>query len=292
MLVHCNDILLLKSKSCNTIFAVLNSALAIDMLLKVLFKLLLVIKIILLPFINQQAPSINVRLIDPSYSGVRKFFRININKSFFKTSICSLSFSFILMLLPSCCVLWIGNVFLRLVIVLELDFLDLSHFCHLCIFLFSDICTLCFSSVIQQLSSRLECRFCLAHWMSRVCICNGKIIISVNDNTSLLQDSVRSLSARRLNIPHEVLFITLLEIKWMKDLKIKITYVFESIFDLLLFLIGQIVFESLIESASYNVVSSSSEAVTIQSVRNVGKLLIFPVLLQFGKCHLIGYLCD
>jgi len=92
-------------------------------LLKVLLELLLIIKVIFLPFVNQEASRVDIWLIDPLDGGIWKLFRINVNKSLLEASVRSLGFSLVLVLLPCRCVLRIGNVFLGLVIVFEGDFL-------------------------------------------------------------------------------------------------------------------------------------------------------------------------
>jgi hypothetical protein len=97
-------------------------------LLKVLLELLLIIKVIFLPLVNQEASCVDVWLIDPLYGGVWKLFGVDVNEGLLKASICSLSFSIVLVFLPCRCVLRIGNVFLGLIIVFEGDFLQLSYF--------------------------------------------------------------------------------------------------------------------------------------------------------------------
>jgi len=128
LLVHCHHILLFKCQSCYAIFTILNPALAVNVLLKVLLELLLIIKVIFLPLVNQEASCVDVRLIDPLDGGIWKLFRVDVNESLLEASICSLSFSLVLMFLPCRRVLRIGNVFLGLVIVFEGDFLQLSYF--------------------------------------------------------------------------------------------------------------------------------------------------------------------
>jgi len=76
-------------------------------------------------------------------------------------------------------------------------------------------------SEVEELASGLERRFHIAHWMAGIGIGNRKVIISVNDDTSLLQNSIRSLSTRRLDIPHKVILITLLKNKKIKLKEIK-----------------------------------------------------------------------
>jgi len=129
LLVHCHHILLFKCQSCYAIFTILNSALAVNVLLKVLLELLLIIKVIFLPFVNQETSCVDIRLIVPLNGGIGKLFRVDVNESILEASIYSLSFSLIFVFLPCGCVLRIGNVFLGLVIVFEGDFLQLSYFC-------------------------------------------------------------------------------------------------------------------------------------------------------------------
>jgi len=123
LLVHCHHILFFKCQSCYAIFTILDPALAVNVLLKVLLELLLIIKVIFLPFVNQEASRVDIWLIDPLDGGIWKLFRIDVDESLLEASVCSLGFSLVLMLLPCRCVLRIGNVFLGLVIVFEGDFL-------------------------------------------------------------------------------------------------------------------------------------------------------------------------
>lgn len=134
-----DEVLFLEGETSNTVFPILNSSLSINMRFKILLKLVLVVQVVLLPLVDEEATCEYLGFIYPLDCWISKLLGVDINKSLLKSSLCPFGSSCFFHFLPSSCVFWIFNELLRLVIVLVLSFLDALHSSVHSMFLLSDI---------------------------------------------------------------------------------------------------------------------------------------------------------
>lgn len=93
-------------------------------------------------------------------------------------------------------------------------------------------------------------------WIS---VCHSQEIVTINENTSLLQDSVWTHRSRGLDVPHKLVLVA----------------VCESCLDLLFLILSQVVLEAFIESTSNYVIATANETISVQIIGEVRKHL-FP----------------
>ena len=105
--------------------------------------------------------------------------------------------------------LGIGDVLLRLVVVLETDILDGTHLGLFRVLLLFDVSLLQVESVLLQVSFGANWRLVLRKRELRIGASDLAVVVCFYDLASLLEQPVLSHRARCLNIPYELVLVAL-----------------------------------------------------------------------------------
>ena len=216
---------------------------------KVLSKFLLVFEASNFSYVNHNAFGINSRLIYPNNWRINKFFRVNINKSGSKTSLFSCKQLFLNIFLPRSCIFRVRNEFLWHVVILII-FLEVWNFRISALFFHCDVLLLVLLSKCSQFGKGFELRLFIRQWVLWISCTYPMEVVSINDDSPLLKDPIRSLVSRSLDVPNEFLLVAILN----------------SLESLLPLWLGQEILLPLIESPCNNVVSASDETVAIKII--------------------------
>ena len=98
---------------------------------------------------------------------------------------------------------------LGLVVVFELDFLQMSNLGVHVRFLFADVLLLDLLAVVVELRLSFQSRLDLVDWVLWIRLYDTVVVVGIDHDTSLLEDSVLPLSATCFDVPYKFVLVTL-----------------------------------------------------------------------------------
>ena len=136
----------------------------------------------------------------------------------------------------------------------------------------------------------LELRIHLRVWMHGVSFPYREKVLRVDNDSSLLQNPVRSLRPLHFHVPHEVAFVSLYTYTPFIP-EYPNTYIPQCFHGILLFLGVQPVITVFVELFGDDVVFTAHESIPVQVITDMWLLFIYPVFEQFSfrKLLLLGY---
>ena len=184
------------------------------------------------------------------------------------------------LLLPGGVINRLLNELLRLVVVLEADLFRFGHRLILRVLLRLDV------SLLSIEPGRLQLGHCgslgnILRRQVRVSARDGRVVISIDHDASLLHEARGPMVARGLTVPDELFFIAL------KSVTLSCTYVLQCLEHVLALFFGQRVLASLVEVSGDHVVASTDETVAINIVADVGEAFLLASLNELRSRHLL-----
>lgn len=139
LFIHSHHILLLEGETGDAVLPLFDPSLAVHVCSHIFLELFLILQVVFLPLLEEQASCVNIWFINPFDCWVRKFFRVDVDENLVEATLTPLQPALFLDLLPGSSVSGILNELLRLVVIFECELLDLSHLGVSCQFLLPDV---------------------------------------------------------------------------------------------------------------------------------------------------------